>query len=248
MGQSVPAPKTSTITTPTPIKVVEIIPKSIPIKRTIAPSFFQYKAEIAPYWKSALTSIKRCEPSGHVLRIRGMKHLITAFFLALPTLSLADTAYDFALPSIDGGMLDLAERGGQVTLIANTASLCSFTPQYDGLQALHDQYTARGFAVVGVPSDDFGGQELSSNEAVKDFCDVNFNIVFPMTTIQDVTGRDATPLFGWLADQGARPRWNFTKFLIGRDGELIAIFPSSASPMSARIRNAVEAALAAPTG
>jgi glutathione peroxidase len=173
--------------------------------------------------------------------------MIAALLLTLPLSAMADTAYDFALPSLDGGTLDLSERRGHVTLIVNTASLCGFTPQFDGLQALHDRYADQGFAVVGIPSNDFGAQELSSDAAVKAFCDVNFGITFPMSTIQDVTGRDATPLFAWLAEEGARPRWNFTKFLIGRDGALLSTFPSQASPSSARMRRAVEAALTAPT-
>lgn len=187
-----------------------------------------------------------CEPNLNSLRIPGMRKLIAAL-LFLPSLAMADSAYDHALPSIDGGTLDFADRRGEVTLFVNTASLCSFTPQYDGLQALHDAYADQGFAVIGIPSDDFGGQELNSDAAVKEFCDVNFNIVFPMTTIQDVTGRDATPLFAEFAKDGALPRWNFTKFLVDRDGALIASFPSRVSPGSARIRQAVEAALATPT-
>ncbi|MGB0498923.1 MAG: glutathione peroxidase [Rubricella sp.] len=157
-------------------------------------------------------------------------------------------AYSHTLPSLDGGVLDLEDRRGNVTLVVNTASLCGFTGQYDALQALHEAYMERGFAVIGVPSDDFGGQELESDAEVAEFCEVNFAITFPMSTIQRVRGPNAHPLFDWIAEESIPPRWNFFKYLVDRDGEIVAVWPSQEDPMGQRIRRAVEGALITPSG
>lgn len=145
--------------------------------------------------------------------------------------------------SIDGGSLSLKDYAGRPVLVANTASMCGYTPQYEGLQDLYDAYRDRGLVVLAVPSDDFR-QELSSADEVKEFCAVNFGLDFPMTDITHVKGPDAHPFFRWVkAETGFEPRWNFNKVLVGADGRVIQTWRSGTEPMSAEIRGAVEAAL-----
>ncbi|WP_299786028.1 glutathione peroxidase [uncultured Marivita sp.] len=149
----------------------------------------------------------------------------------------------FTFPSIDGGEIDLAQWRGQPVLVVNTASRCGFTPQYDGLQTLYDTYRDQGLVVLAVPSNDFR-QELSSNEDVKDFCEVNFGLDFPMTTITQIRGEDAHPFYKWLATEaGFTPSWNFNKVLIAPDGSVAATFGSNARPMSRPVTNAITALL-----
>jgi glutathione peroxidase len=155
-------------------------------------------------------------------------------------------ATDFTLPALKGGALDLSRFEGQTLVIANTASLCGFTPQYAGLQTLWDDYKARGLAVVAVPSPDFGGQEHKDAAKTAAVCDQRFRLTFPVAASTHVTGPDATPLFRWLSDQAGfagRPRWNFYKYVIGRDGRLVQWFTSFVRPEGSRVRAAVERAL-----
>ena len=127
-------------------------------------------------------------------------------------------------------------------LVVNTASRCGFTGQYDALQALYDNYRAQGLTVLGVPSDSFR-QELKSADEVKDFCEVNFAIDFPMADIVEVNGDGAHPFYKWTAAQGVRPAWNFHKILLDSDGRLAGQFPTVIKPTSARITRAVESLL-----
>lgn len=137
--------------------------------------------------------------------------------------------------------------GGQVLLIVNTASRCGFTPQYEGLEALHQEFQARGFAVLGFPSNDFMGQEPGTEEEIREFCTLNFGVRFPMFERVVVRGREVTPLFRELAEAaGEAPRWNFHKYLVGRDGEVLASFGSRVRPEDPALRAAVERALNAP--
>ena len=156
--------------------------------------------------------------------------------LALLLLSTAPAAA-WTFESIDGGPLTLSGPA----LVVNTASLCAFTPQYEALQALHDDYADRGLTVLAVPSDAFR-QELASDAAVAEFCDAAFGLTLPMTTITDITGRDAHPFYAWLADDhGVAPRWNFDKALIDASGALVA-FERSRTPPDA-LRPLIEALL-----
>jgi glutathione peroxidase len=148
----------------------------------------------------------------------------------------------FAFRSIDGGTLDLGAYRGRPVLVVNTASRCAFTGQYDGLQALYDRYRARGLVVVGVPSNSFR-QELGSEAEVRDFCEVNFGIDFPMTGLVAVTGGEAHPFYAWAASQGVVPRWNFHKILLDGEGRIAADFPSQLGPDSPRVIAAIEALL-----
>ncbi len=151
----------------------------------------------------------------------------------------------FSFASIDGGRIDLAAWRGRPVLVVNTASRCGFTPQYDGMQALWEDYRDRGLMVLAVPSDDFR-QELSSEAEVKEFCEVNFGLDFPMTEITHVRGRRAHPFYAWVAETaGFRPRWNFNKVLIGPDGAVAGTWGATTAPTSREIRGAIEAMLAA---
>ena len=159
----------------------------------------------------------------------------------------AATAHDFTFTAIDGTTLPMAQFEGQVVLAVNTASACGFTPQYDDLQKLYETYHDQGLVVLGIPSNDFGRQEPLSAEGIQQFCSVNFNISFPMTDKTVVKGNDAHPFYQWAAEELgmiAKPRWNFHKYLVGRDGQLVTWFASTTSPMSSKLTQAVEDALA----
>lgn len=159
----------------------------------------------------------------------------------------AGSAHDFSFTAIEGGALPLAQYKGKVVLLVNTASQCGFTPQYAGLQEVWDRYRDRGLVVLGVPSNDFGGQEPGSEAEIKEFCEVNFSVDFPLTTKQHVVGAEAHPFYRWAATRfgiAAKPRWNFHKYLIGPDGELADWFSTATKPTSANVTGAIEAQLA----
>lgn len=155
-------------------------------------------------------------------------------------------AHDFSFPAIGGGEVDLKDFAGKPVLVVNTASECGFTPQYKGLQALWSKYRDRGLVVVGVPSNDFGAQEPGSASEIADFCATRFSVDFPMTDKQVVLGPQAHPFYRWieasLGEAGA-PKWNFHKYLIGGDGELIDAYGSRVAPDAPQLIGAVEAAL-----
>lgn len=155
----------------------------------------------------------------------------------------AQAMSDFAFPSIDGGTLSMSDWRGQPVLVVNTASRCGFTPQYDDLQALYDRYRDQGLVVLAVPSNDFR-QELSSAEEVKAFCEVNFNLDFPMTDITPVRGPEAHAFYRWLAEtEGFVPAWNFNKVLIGPEGQVVGTFSSRVKPTARQITQEIEALL-----
>jgi len=156
------------------------------------------------------------------------------------------SAYDFEFTSIDGKPMPMTQFKGKVVLLVNTASQCGFTPQYADLEKLYKTYRDKGLVVLGVPSNDFGGQEPGTAAQIKDFCEVNFDIDFPMTDKQAVIGPQAHPLYQWIArelGEGALPKWNFHKYLIGADGSLVEVFPTPVKPTDAKVTKAVEAAL-----
>ncbi len=162
---------------------------------------------------------------------------IALFFAA------ADPARAFTFTAIEGTPLPLEAWRGQPVLVVNTASLCGFTRQYRDMQALHDRYAPRGLVVLAVPSDDFR-QELESNEAVAEFCQVELGLDIPLTEITRVTGPDAHPFYRWLAEEhGHRPRWNFNKTLIGGEGEFLGFWGSTTRPTARAVTRAIEAAL-----
>ncbi len=153
------------------------------------------------------------------------------------------TAWSFEFPSIDEGMLRLAEFQGKVLLVVNTASFCGYTPQYRQLEALHQRLSPQGFSVIGVPSQDFG-QESGSNGEVKAFCEATFGVDFPMAGIGHVRGADAAPFYQWVREQRRwEPQWNFYKVLIGRDGAIVGTYGSNDLPDSGRLATAIQAAV-----
>lgn len=156
----------------------------------------------------------------------------------------AATAYDFTFLSIDGGTLPLADYAGRPVLVVNTASQCGFTPQYAGLERLWTKYRDRGLLVLGVPSNDFGGQEPGSASDIKAFTEHQYAIDFPLTAKVVVRGAAAHPFFSWAKrEAGVEPGWNFTKILIGPDGHVAASFPSSVEPEDPELVHAIESFL-----
>ncbi|MEM6536518.1 MAG: glutathione peroxidase [Pseudomonadota bacterium] len=158
----------------------------------------------------------------------------------------AMSAHDFSFNAIDGESLPMSEFAGKAVLVVNTASRCGYTPQYDGLQALYEKYQEQGLVVLGVPSNDFGGQEPGVEEDIKKFCETNFNVRFPLTEKTVVKGEGAHPFYKWavstLGDQNA-PKWNFHKFLVDKEGALVGAFTSNVEPLSGELTSAVERAL-----
>jgi glutathione peroxidase len=145
----------------------------------------------------------------------------------------ADNAHRFEFAGIDGGALPLSAWKGHPVLVVNTASFCGYTPQYRGLEALWQQYRDKGLIVLGVPSNDFGAQEPGSAAEIKTFCKTNYQVDFPLTAKYRVIGGEAHPFYRWVAatlGEGAAPRWNFHKYLVGPDGELAGAWPSSVAP------------------
>jgi glutathione peroxidase len=156
------------------------------------------------------------------------------------------TLTDFDATSLDGQEVDLSAYAGQVVLVVNTASQCGFTPQYAGLQELYDRYGEQGFTVLGFPCDQFGHQEPGTEEEIGAFCERNYGVTFPMFSKVDVNGDGAHPLFKWLRDQkggllGDRVKWNFTKFLVGRDGQVLDRYAPTTVP--AKLAGDIEKAL-----
>jgi glutathione peroxidase len=158
------------------------------------------------------------------------------------------TLQDFSARSIDGRDIDLSEFQGQVVLVVNTASQCGFTPQYQGLQALHDRYSAQGFTVLGFPCDQFGHQEPGDDAEIAGFCERNFGVTFPLFSKIEVNGDGAHPLYQWLRSEkggllGSKIKWNFTKYLLGKDGTVIGRYSPTTKPE--KIASDIEKALAA---
>lgn len=164
-----------------------------------------------------------------------------------PAAEATGSAHDFTFTDIDDGRpLPLSRFAGKAVLVVNTASECGFTPQYEGLQALYERYRERGLVVLGVPANDFGGQEPGSSAQIKDFCDTNYRITFPMTEKEVVRGEQAHPFYKWAAQELgalAAPKWNFHKYLIAPDGRLVDWFSTVTKPDDGDMIRAVEAAL-----
>lgn len=166
--------------------------------------------------------------------------LILAVLAALWTLPAAALDLNAPFENIDGGTLKLSDWAGQPVLVVNTASRCGFTGQYGGLQALYDRYRSRGLVVLAVPSADFR-QELSSNEEVKEFCELTYGIDMPMTGITPVRGAGAHPFYASVADEaGFIPSWNFNKILVSPDGAVAATFGSTVAPLSRVLTDEIE--------
>ena len=158
---------------------------------------------------------------------------------------------NFTVNDIIGRPVNLSKYQGKVVLIVNTASECGYTYQYEGLQALHKRYGARGLSILGFPSNDFGQQEPGTNSEIQQFCKANYGVEFDMFSKVDVLGAAKLPLFAYLTSSTTNPRfageigWNFEKFLIGRDGQILGRYLSAVEPMSAELTGAIDTALTA---
>jgi glutathione peroxidase len=161
----------------------------------------------------------------------------------------ASSVLEFNMNSIDGQPLPLNTFKGKVLLIVNVASKCGYTPQYTGLEAVYEKYKDQGFVIVGFPANNFGAQEPGTNEEIKTFCSTKYSVKFPMYSKISVLGDDKAPLYKFLTDPVANPKtageikWNFTKFLVDRNGKVIARFESAVTPESPEVTAAIEKAL-----
>jgi glutathione peroxidase len=156
----------------------------------------------------------------------------------------ASSVHEFTLNSIDGSPAPLSAYQGEVVLIVNVASRCGFTPQYAGLEALYEKYKDRGFVILGFPANNFGGQEPGTNEEIKTFCSTKYNVTFPMYSKISVKGDDKAPLYQFLTDTtGSEIQWNFTKFLVDKNGKVVARFEPKVTPESPDVAGAIEKAL-----
>jgi glutathione peroxidase len=175
--------------------------------------------------------------------------LIALALMAAPLLAADAPLYTIPLKDIDGKDTSLKTYAGKALLVVNVASECGYTRQYSGLEALWRKYKDRGLVVLGFPSNDFGGQEPGSNEEIKKFCSSKFDVTFPLFDKVTVKGADQHPLYAALTGKDApfpgQVKWNFGKFLIGRDGKIVARYDSKTEPDSAELTTAIEAALAA---
>src|SRR5271163_274748 len=168
-----------------------------------------------------------------------------AYFIGLVALLMsaslfaASSIYEFTLPSIDGQPMPLAEFKGKVVLVVNVASRCGFTPQYSALEALYEKYKDQGLVVVGFPANNFMSQEPGTNEEIKTFCSRKYNVTFPMYSKISVKGDDKAALYQYLTATGGEIKWNFTKFLVSKDGTVIARFEPKVTPDSPEVISAI---------
>jgi glutathione peroxidase len=164
--------------------------------------------------------------------------------LVSSSLFAASSIHEFDLNSIEGKPAPLSAYKGKIVLVVNVASRCGYTPQYKGLEALYEKYKDQGFVIAGFPANNFGSQEPGTNEEIKTFCSSKYNVTFPMYSKISVAGTDKAPLYEYLTSTGGgEVKWNFTKFLVGRDGKVIARFESKVDPESPEIVTSVEKAL-----
>lgn len=180
-----------------------------------------------------------------------MRTVVAFLFLCVAMSFAADkSVYDFTLNSIDGQPTSLGSYKGKVLLVVNVASRCGYTPQYSALEAVYEKYKDRGLVIVGVPANNFGAQEPGTNEEIKTFCTRKYNVQFPMMSKVSVKGSDTTPLYQYLTDPSLNPKtggeikWNFTKFLFDRNGNIVARFEPDVTPDSPQVVAAIEKALA----
>jgi glutathione peroxidase len=178
-----------------------------------------------------------------------MRKLIFAGVAMTAALFGASNVLDFTLNTIDGKPAPLSQYQGKVVLIVNVASKCGYTPQYTGLEKVYEKYKDKGFVILGFPANNFGGQEPGTNEEIKTFCSSKYSVTFPMYSKISVKGPDIHPLYQFLTDKQTNPagagdiKWNFTKFLVGKDGKVIARFESAVTPESPEVTGAIEKAL-----
>jgi len=153
--------------------------------------------------------------------------------------------HDLKVNTLEGKPFALSEYKGKVLLVVNTASQCGYTPQYAGLQKLSDDYASKGVVVLGFPSNDFGGQEPGTAKEIREFCSLKYSVKFPMFEKVKTQGEGQSEVYRFLTAKHGEPKWNFHKYLIGKDGQVLQAFPSKVTPDSAELRGAIDAALAA---
>ena len=176
--------------------------------------------------------------------------MMCMFFVAAALMGAGKNVFDYTLNTIDGQPAPLSAYKGKVVMLVNVASRCGFTPQYTALEAIYEKYKDRGFVIVGIPANNFGAQEPGTDQEIKTFCQSKYNVTFPMMSKVSVKGDDKTPLYLYLTDKTANPRtggdihWNFTKFLVGPDGQIITRFEPKVTPDSPEVTAAIENALA----
>jgi glutathione peroxidase len=183
-------------------------------------------------------------------KIRNLRTYFGGLVILLMSASLfaAGSIYDFTLNSIDGKPMPLANFKGKVILVVNVASRCGFTPQYSALESIYEKYKDQGFVVLGFPANNFGSQEPGTNAEIKKFCSAKYNVTFPMYAKISVKGDDQAPLYKYLTEN-ANPayageiKWNFTKFLVDRDGHVIQRFEPDTTPDSPQVTSAIEQTL-----
>jgi glutathione peroxidase len=162
---------------------------------------------------------------------------------------MATSVYDFTLKNSKGKDVKLEEFRGQVVMLVNVASKCGYTPQYEGLQKIYERYKGQGFTILGFPANNFGAQEPGTNEEIQEFCRLNYGVTFPVFSKISVKGDDKHPLYKYLTERETNPdfageiKWNFNKFLVGRDGRILARFDSADKPEDAKVTQAIEQAL-----
>jgi glutathione peroxidase len=173
-----------------------------------------------------------------------MRFLLSLVMTAL--MAQQPSFYDLKTQTLVGNKpADLGAWRGKVTLVVNVASYCGYTPQYAGLEKLHRELAPKGFAVLGFPSNDFGGQEPDSAEQIAEFCKLTYDVSFPMfAKVVTRPGADQSPVYAFLGRSGNLPKWNFSKYVMGKDGRVRAFFPSDVTPDSPRLRDAITKALA----
>lgn len=176
-----------------------------------------------------------------------MKVLLTFLLSVFMTASFItnESIYEFPVTDIDGNEMDLSSYAGKVLLIVNTASKCGYTPQYEGLQALYEEYNEEGLVVMGFPANNFMGQEPGTEEDIKQFCTLNYGVTFPMSSKVSVKGDDQDPLFSFLTsadnpDFTGDIKWNFEKFLVDKEGNLVRRFRSGVKPQSEEMTSAIK--------
>jgi glutathione peroxidase len=171
--------------------------------------------------------------------------LLGLVLLMAGTTFAASNIYDFTLPNIEGKPMPLTDFKGKVILMVNVASQCGYTPQYTALEAIYEKYKAQGFVIVGFPANNFGAQEPGTNEEIKTFCTRKYSVTFPMYSKVSVKGDDQTPLYQYLTKDTPAPiagdiKWNFTKFLVDRKGNVVQRFESKVTPDSPEVTSAIE--------
>jgi glutathione peroxidase len=174
--------------------------------------------------------------------------MITALVLAAAVQaggSMPESLYDLKTKTLQGKPADLSQYKGKVTLVVNVASQCGLTPQYEGLEKLHTELKGRGFAVLGFPSNDFGGQEPGTHEEIAAFCKKNYGVTFPMfEKVVTKSGEAQSPVYTFLGHGRELPAWNFGKYVVGKNGKVVKFFPHKTTPEAKELREAITAALA----